>query len=65
MKNYQTLIGSVVVAAAIVAAAIIIARKIPAPDQPGRYQGIQLGNNQPCAIVLDTHTGEVSLRGTK
>ena len=63
MKNYQTLIGSAVVAAAIVAAAIIIARKIPVPNPPARYQGVPLVNNQPCAIVLDTHTGTVSLRG--
>ena len=62
MKNYQTLIGLALVAAAIVAAALIVAGKIQAP---GRFQGVGVVCNGSAALVVDTHTGDVSLEDPK
>ncbi len=60
MKDYQTLIGLSLVAAAIIAAALIVTGKI---QPPGRYQGVGVVGNSGAALVVDTHTGDVSLKG--
>ena len=53
MKDYQTIIGFLIMSAAIICAAFIVR------NDNGRYTAVQAG--QTAVFVIDTQTGDVKL----
>lgn len=53
MKDYQTIVGFLIMSAAIICAAFIVR------NNNGRYTAVQAG--QSAVFVIDTQTGDVKL----